>query len=229
MAGGEQNSSNVVAKYWKNGAPITLKDLGQGALARSIFISGSDVYVAGWMNITTQTDPSSVLHTQVATYWKNSVPVQLTDGTALATANSIFVSGTDAYVAGFACHDVSPDCAFATYWRNGAPVQLTNVTSTGATSIAISGSDIYVSGNQNIGLTDSFGQFWKNGTPVQLTAAPGSAANQVAVSGGDIYVGGSILNDAGNGVATVWKNGVPVSLTDGTQSASIFGLAVVQR
>jgi hypothetical protein len=230
VAGGEQTGSNVVARYWKNRAPVSLKDLGHGALAQSIFVSGSDVYVAGWEGITTQIGPSNVLHTQAAAYWKNGGPAQLTDGTALAEANSIFVSGTDVFVAGFACHDLAPDCSVATYWKNGASVQLTNLSSTGATSIFVSAPDIYVSGNQSVGLSGSFAQFWKNTAPVGLTASPsGSAANQVVVSAKDVYVGGAVLNDSGQGVATYWKNGVPVSLTDGTHSASIYGLSVVER
>ena len=36
----------------------------------------------------------------VATVWKDSVPTALTDGTFNASANSVFVSGTDVYVAG---------------------------------------------------------------------------------------------------------------------------------
>jgi hypothetical protein len=95
VAGGEQTSNSTVAKYWKNGAAVVLPDLGQGALAQSIFVSGNDVYTAGWQGKTTQLDATHTLHTQVATYWKNGMPTELTDGTALSIAYSTFVSGAD--------------------------------------------------------------------------------------------------------------------------------------
>ena len=60
--------------------PVTLTG---GAQVNSIFVSGNDVYVAG--GEFTEGDIS------VATYWRNSVPMVLTDGTEAALASSIFV------------------------------------------------------------------------------------------------------------------------------------------
>ena len=146
VAGGEQSLGSAVAKYWKNGAPVVLPDLGQGALAQSIFVSGPDVYVAGWQNKTTQIDPTHSVSAAVATYWKNGVPTELTNGTTLSIAYSIFVAGPDVYVAGLACQTLTAGCALATYWKNGIQVELTNATDTTASSIFISGTHIYVSG-----------------------------------------------------------------------------------
>jgi hypothetical protein len=229
VAGGEQTGSSVVAKYWKNGVPVVLPDLGQGSLAQSVFVlgtDGTDVYVAGWQNKTTQLDPTHTLHTQVATYWKNGVPTELTNGTALSIAYSIFVTKTDVYVAGFACQNLAPNCGIATYWKNGVQVQLTNITDTTASSVFVSGTNVYASGNQN----NDIAQLWKDGAPAQLSgASSGSAANQVFVSGPDVFVAGASLNNSGVPLATYWKNGVPVQIGDGTHFSSAFALTVVIR
>ena len=107
VAGGEiglntTGASYLIAEYWKNGVPVVLSARTQSALANSIFISGTDVYVAGSTYQTTQTSSNSYYSTQIATLWKNGVPTYLTDGLHYSNAASVFVSGSDVYIAGFA-------------------------------------------------------------------------------------------------------------------------------
>lgn len=110
-------------------------------------ISGSDVYAAGYER--------NANNIEVAKYWKNGtavsltggastsrnaringVPVILTDGTRNAAANSITVSGSDVYVAGY---EVNKTYKYvAKYWKNGTEVVLTNGSKLAiATSIVI--------------------------------------------------------------------------------------------
>ncbi|MBL0184025.1 MAG: hypothetical protein IPP96_17775 [Chitinophagaceae bacterium] len=96
---------NFVAKIWKNGSGTSLTT--GKAVARSVFVSGTDVYVAGYEYNGTH---------QVATVWKNGVTIPLSNGTSDMFANSVFVYGTDVYVAGR--EEVGP-VYFAKIWKNG--------------------------------------------------------------------------------------------------------------
>jgi hypothetical protein len=221
VAGEEHTIGYGVAEYWKNGVPVILTDNTNPAEAWSIFVSGSDVYVAGYEYKTTQIDPTHSVTNPVAKYWKNGVPVELTNGLNAAIAYSIFVSGTDLYVAGYACQTMTPDCPRATYWKNGVPVQLTNIPASTASSIAVSGHDVYISQDR----TNDTSELWKNGNSSQLTNSV--SANQVVVSGSDVYVCGAMVD--GSEFAAYWKNGTPVRLTDGQNDASAFALAVVKH
>ena len=92
--GGFDSSGNQLpgfAGYWKNGSPVDFSNGSWGIEIRSIFVSGSDVYVAGAIDVTTQVGPNSYYETPVATIWKNGVPTQLTDSLHPSRAFSVFV------------------------------------------------------------------------------------------------------------------------------------------
>lgn len=232
------------AKYWKNGVTTTLPDTTGSAYAGSLYVSGNDVYVAGIQN------SRSRAYTY-ATYWKNGVAFSLpcggiSGGSGYPTTyddyvSSIFVSGTDVYVAGGShVYQMGVDSTyrFARYWKNGVPTELTkglagvsSLTGTTSypttTSIAASGSDVYVSGYEWGG---TYGQttaiYWKNGLVHFLTdSLSGSSANTVAVSGNDVYVGG-YANINRISYATIWKNGVASQLTTGTGGSSVMAVFV---
>lgn len=68
-----------LATYWKNGVEYTLSTLPSNAT--SIYVYKGDVYIAGYVNYTTDVP--------TATYWKNGVPVKV--GPANSVATSVFV------------------------------------------------------------------------------------------------------------------------------------------
>ncbi len=212
------------AAYWKNGQ---LFQLPGGTFAHSIFLQGNDIYISGEEN------GAAGLR---AMYWKNGSPVYLTDGTYAAVANSIWVAGSDVYVAGYQRTANDPNYqASARYWKNGVPVSLTAGTPTNSGvlyAIRVVGNDVYAAGfTRNDFLGNGVATYWKNGIAYPLHDSTNSIVSALAlfVDGDDVYVGGQVkpgIGLAGVPVAKYWKNGVGVSLTDGTRHACIYGLFV---
>jgi hypothetical protein len=210
------------ATVWRNGVAISLP--GTGAYASSVFVSGSNIYVAGyeWNG-----------KGQTATVWKNGVATSLTDGTLTdgtysAMANSVFVSGSDVYVAGYdVLYESNGTGQIAKIWKNGVATSLTDGTYYSiASSVFVSGSDVYVAGYEPNGRTQ-VAIVWKNGVATSLTDGTYySIASSVFVSGSDVYVAGTVANLPGSYVATVWKNGVATSLA-GTGVAYAYSVFVL--
>ncbi len=78
----EDASSNYTATIWKNGVATTLTGSSVYSAAFSVFVSGTDEYVAGFVQTGTN---------EVATIWKNGVAISITDGSKEAIAYAIFV------------------------------------------------------------------------------------------------------------------------------------------
>ena len=114
------NTNYMQAKYWKNGAPFVLSNGPNSGAAYSIFVEGSDVYVAGV--------DSNAAGKNVAMLWKNGVATPLSDGTLDTWAMSVYVVDGDIYVAGY---EYNSTTYIAKYWKNGTVVNLTPPTGNG--------------------------------------------------------------------------------------------------
>jgi hypothetical protein len=226
VAGHVWNEAEIpVATVWTNGVATALTDGTYGAWANSLAVVGSEVYVVG-SERRGMPSPYGGLH-DVPTVWRNGVATPLTDGTYVAQASSVAVSGDDVYVVGYASigtheiakgpHDVS------VLWKNGVATWLTDGTRDAqATSVALSGSDVYVVGWDSIDDHHAVATVWKNGVATRLTnGARYAEAASVAVSGSDVYVVGH-----DGQAATIWKNEVVTALTDGSQTAYASSVAV---
>ncbi|MEJ7675202.1 MAG: hypothetical protein WKF59_21480 [Chitinophagaceae bacterium] len=62
----------------------------------------------------------------VAKVWKNGVATSLTNGSADEFASSVYVSGTDVYVAGYESDVSGFGIDVAKVWKNGVATSLTN-------------------------------------------------------------------------------------------------------
>jgi hypothetical protein len=99
-----------LAVVWKNGIKTDLTSGVSNAEALDIYVSGNDIYVAGYEYNAT---------VSIAKYWKNGTPVILSNGTDNASARGITVVGTDVYVCG-------RDGNTAVVWKNGVATSLPN-------------------------------------------------------------------------------------------------------
>lgn len=259
IAGFEQtnndNLTGTIPVIWENGVADLLPDSSGNGNANAIFVSGTDVYVAGVTQY--QLDTSHIPFTTLsavypkagtlATVWKNGVPttlpgysfVGLVDTGKYANriyedyVSGIYVSGNNVYVSGGSYFNGY----HARYWQNGTPVDLTAglsyTASNGSygypntTAITVSGNDVYVAGYQTTSQVAPVAIYWKNGTPVFLStdSISGSSASAIAVSGNDVFVVGW-QNIGGYSRAMLWKNGVATTLTSGATASVATSICI---
>jgi len=199
LVGGVGNT----AILWKNGTPQPVSTSSLPSGATCVYVSGSDVYVAGeeWVNNQGGT---------MVTLWKNGVATYLPPDPlgqhygGRSRANDVFVSGNDVYVVGV---DGTTMYGNATLWKNGIPQILSSVTNSVANAVFVSNGDVYVAGTQYSRAT-----LWKNG--VAQAFGTGDNAYDVFVHGNDVYVVSRAANQA-----TLWKNGESMTL-DSSQYTS---------
>jgi|GEM_PF-697673 len=197
------NSSNGIAKIWKNGVATSLTDGKSDGFAYGLFVSGNDIYVAGADGF-------------FAKYWKNGIGTNLTDGSGTAYAHSIFVKGQDVYVAGVVGAGV------VTLWKNGVATTLSDGKDpfAMANSVFVNGSDVFVCGTDH-----GSAKIWKNGVAMNLSDGKShGVAYAVVVNDNHVYVAGTE-----NDVAKIWKDGIGKNLTDGSNNAVAYSIAVNER
>jgi hypothetical protein len=189
------------AAYWKNSVQVDVADGRVVTEAKTITISGNDVYIGG-------RDVSA--GGNLAVYWKNGVRSILSSSSALSNVNSIAISGSDVYAAGFIGDT-------AVYWVNGVKTNLPHTGYSLATSIVLSGTDIFIGGTDN-----GAAVYWKNGIKTILPSTAPALASSMIISGTDIHIAG--VENGSN--ATYWKNGVKTVLSttaSAGNSIALFG------
>ena len=207
---GEEHS---VAKFWINGVgqnlPVGFSSMNSSA--NSVYVSGKDVYVAGHSQEQRGGQYSTIR--RFAIVWKNGVVQDVSDGNKDAYAHSVYVAGSDVYVAGE--EGSTTATTVATIWKNGVVQSLTVQGDNGAHSVCVSGNNVYVAGCEG-----NVAKLWKNGVAQDLTDGTKYAnAYSVYVSGSDVYVAGNEGD-----VAKLWKNGVAQNLPSffATKAYSVY-------
>jgi hypothetical protein len=172
----DSTENKTAVAVWKNGGISLLGDTSKGGYATCIAISNGDLYIGGAIGYPgNQTPPYSQLD---AAYWKNGVQNNLGIIGFSTEIYSIAVSGTSVYAAG------STDYIYgrqAILWQNGSAVFLPSGSTSDsyASSVCISGGDVYVGGGSFFQTNASAGHvatYWKNGSPVYLSSGDGIAA-----------------------------------------------------
>lgn len=221
-------SVNSKAAYWKiasNVQDLTPIPVKGASRITSILVSDTSVYMAGPSNAS-------------GVYWKNGTPVSVANASEI---DYLTLSGTDVYGVGF---DNGGNIA---YWDGNHEISLNNTMpagigySVGLTGIAVSGSDVYITGSlffiQMPGDTSYYGNsavYWKNGGINYLNnhgygGVYYPSTSGLALSGRDLYVAGNINIDADTMAwCGYWKDSVKVSLVSrsGNNYASASAVAV---
>lgn len=179
---------------------------GVSGLVSGMSVNGANVYICG--NISTNSG-----NNRNAAYWLNGTPTVLTNVTS-ASANSIFISGPDLYLAG-AISGIDQ------YWTNGTPTLLKpNPTNRGVAP----GRNLYVSGGNVYVLAQSNGsaKYWRNGRMIGLTTAEfnGSIATCIDGIGNNLYIGG--CSDGANQIWGYWVNGQFITIPGATNVYDIL-------
>lgn len=169
VAGSMYTSNGISPMVWKNGVPVISTTV-QGWIS-DLAVSGSDVYACATLLVNGS-------YVGQAAYWKNGQLITLTDDTRRTGANSIFLSGSDVYIAGW---ESTSNATMAKYWKNGIETLLPfTAGSCQGGRVFVSDSTVYVSG---ININSGDGILWKNGEVVP----PFSGTND-QIWGGGLWV-----------------------------------------
>jgi len=174
----------------------------------------SNVYVLG--------DEIDLNHKQAVKLWKNGEGTNITDFTLNwnKDAISVFVSNSDVYL-------LYHEFGIYKLWKNGVITVISNEEFNYATSMYVSGNDVYISGFKYASNGPAYARLWKNGTLIDLSdGVLSSEANSVFVSGSDVYVAGNVHDTLSFSTARLWKNGIGTNLYGQEDMSNAFSVFV---
>ncbi len=173
-----------------------------------------DVYVAGYEVFD---------YNNTAMLWKNGLPLYKLNNFSMFY--SVVVSNNNIFVAGIESNGSNN---VVNIWKNGQTLYTLTDKPLQSWSVAVSGNDVYVTGNEydetEINKIVSTGKVWKNGQVLYTFSDKQQSTNaaSIAVSDNDVYVAGSE-----NGIAKLWKNGqVFYTLSDEQNYSSAISVAI---
>ena len=153
---GGQDASND-ACVWKDGTTIKLPGT-TSAKVNSIYLIAATVYSCGYVNGGVS-----------AAFWKNNNLTVLA-GHGINSANSVFVSDSDVYIAG---QDTNTAC----YWKNNIFFDLPSSGTSIGQDIFVYNDNVYISGRNS----GNFACIWINGKLIELETASNSYAYSIFV------------------------------------------------
>jgi hypothetical protein len=226
ILGTVDNGSRSLGCYWKNGALSVLLNSGY---ATDFAVSNADMYIVGHYQ------PSSDV-SAIPCYWRNGIKTDLAigPGGTQGVARAIAVSGSTVFIAGdyyvprddYGNYiDIQRGC----YWINGARTDLPGEDYYYVESIAVNGSDIFLTG-WFAAVNPRHSWLYKNGNTSILPSGStqDSAAHDITIYNNDAYIAGF----SGNGStrqASYWKN-FTLNMLSGTspgKDSFAYGITVV--
>lgn len=158
---GYQLGAQSGAALWKNGLPEILP--GGGSYGGSIAVQNNDIYIAASYG-----QPSK--SNTVTNYWKNGVPVVLSNKTYAINIIDLAVEGLNVYVASNS--EIGP-----VYYKNDNLIIVDSKTQYPyISSLAVLNNDVYVAGYASFE-KKSVATFWRNGQMVRLFSPIGKSGS----------------------------------------------------
>lgn len=192
-----------VGKIWINNTDTKLKcDDSCSVAPYSISISNGNIYVLGqiWGKSSTG----------ILAYWKNNVPVELTDGTTRIDDPSMVVDGDNIYICG-SLYNKSDKKYEVVLIKNGILTTISQGNNDNyASSIFIYNNDVYISGYEIYDYDKSRAKYWKNDQEYILSdGSIAASATSIFIINDNVYVCGQ---DGIERKAKYWINGTATSL-----------------
>lgn len=238
-AAGRIDVTNPYPGYWLNGNWVQLPTpTGTSAEVTGISVSGNRVLAAARIDGASADSPGFPPGF-LPGYWLDGTWFNLTlpSGYTWGEVNSLVVSGSDAYLAGFIVAGTGSSLPFASgYWLNGTWNTLPLPPGADAAYVfplAVSGTDVYAAG-WKVSSGSSLPGYWFDGTWVDLPLPSGTVdgiVESIVVSGNNVYAGG-YADPTGtsyySGNPGYWLNGswVGLPLPTGQTSGAVASLVV---